>query len=119
MAATKGYFALKEECHLLQTIIDTIYPSPLTFAELSVLQSLNQDHYSQELMPSDLTEELIPLKCFGDGNCLFRYMQCMHMSHPCCWEVLGHCQGFIQWGRGEGGSPPPPKKKEREREKAI
>ena len=74
MAAIKGYFALKEECHHLQTTIDAIYPS-LTFAEPSVLQSLNQeDPYSKELMLSDLAEELIPsywyalqVSCLGNG----------------------------------------------------
>ena len=87
MAAIKGYFALKEECHHLQTTIDAIYPS-LTFAEPSVLQSLNQEYpYSKEFMPSDLAEELIPLKCLGDGNCLFRYMDTLVVyTHSCsCW----------------------------------
>ena len=72
MAATKGYFALTVECHLIWTIINTSYPSPLTLAKQSVLQSLSQHSYSKQLIPPDVPEILIPLTCSGDGNCLFR-----------------------------------------------
>lgn len=68
-----GYSTLKRQCDSTQTAVSAIYPTLLMFVDTSMLHALDQDSYSKTMIPSDVPEKLIPLKCYGDGNCLFRY----------------------------------------------
>ena len=72
--AHEGYPALKGHCRNTLTSIDRADPALPAFVDISALQTLEQDSYTKTLVPSDVPESLVPLKCSGDGNCLFRYI---------------------------------------------
>jgi len=69
-AGKNGYEDLQSLCQELEATITTSYPS-IPFADVAQLSHLTPDTYSKLLLPSDI-EEMVPLKCVGDGNCLFR-----------------------------------------------
>ena len=69
-AGKNGYEALQSLCRELEATITASYPS-IPFADVAQLSHLTHDTYSKSLLPSEI-QEMVPLKCAGDGNCLFR-----------------------------------------------
>ena len=69
-AGKSGYEELKTKCYRLEPTIAMQYPS-FPFMEVDQLLDLPQDRYSKTLMPSDIID-MVPLRCIGDGNCLYR-----------------------------------------------
>ena len=67
-----SYEALQDACKELETTIATSYPS-LPFVDAAQLCHLKQHEYSKSLIPSELQlDDMVPLRCLGDGNCLYR-----------------------------------------------
>ena len=81
LAANSGYSSLKNQCHDTQATVNATYPNLPKFPDISMLHVLEQDSYSKTVIPLDVPERLVPLKCYGDGNCLFRYMNIINFIH--------------------------------------
>jgi hypothetical protein len=81
LAASDGFSALKNQCDSTQTAINATYPVLPMFKDTSMLHVVDQDSYSKTMIPPDVPEKLIPLKCYGDGNCLFRYIIIIIIPH--------------------------------------
>lgn len=73
-AATEGYSHLQTSCLLASQRIKEQFSDPPFLQDYSesVLQSMRRDKYSTRFLPKSLSH-IIPLQCYGDGNCLFRY----------------------------------------------
>ena len=69
-AGDSEYEALQIKCLQLEEEITSQYPIP-PFKDVTELLHLPQDNFSKSLMPRDL-QNMIPLRCQGDGNCLYR-----------------------------------------------
>ena len=69
-AGKESYEALCTKCKEVGVTITTRYPS-LPYTDVAQLQHLGRDNFSQSLMPRDLPG-MVALKCYGDGNCLYR-----------------------------------------------
>ena len=92
--ARKGYAALQAECGKAMTTTLTAYPQLPALADKTVLKLLPQDTYSKTLLPAD-SQALQPLKCYGDGNCLFRYNYCHHNYYPMLPYMCALCT--LEW----------------------
>ena len=71
----EGYSALQMGCQRVVSAIEGKYCGGFhNLADYKKLSLLEKDTYSMTIMPSesDIEQPLIPLKCSGDGNCLFR-----------------------------------------------
>ena len=69
--ASLGYKALLGCCQRVHILIEQEYTLIPQLVDNSILQQLKPDGHSQKLMPVDC-QHIIPLKCSGDGNCLYR-----------------------------------------------
>ena len=81
------YAALQTQCQRVSSIIASVNPVLPQFADTSALLQLKQDEHSKTLLPSDVPQKLIPLKCSGDGNCLLIQV-CIHTT-PLYFVLVG------------------------------
>lgn len=72
-ASKKGYSVLQTKCKAVLSVINRLYPELPEFVDRGIIVCHGQDTYSKSLMPPELSNTLVPIKCGGDGNCLFRY----------------------------------------------
>ena len=72
------YFQLKDFDELSQLIDETEIPSICLQRKMKIGPQDQEDRIAKFLMPQDIEENLVPVKCKGDGNCLPRLL-----SHAC------------------------------------
>ena len=88
-AAASGFDTLKQACKLTQSLVDDVYPSITTnSSQLQQLQNVPVHQYSKSILPQGW-KHVHPLTCYGDGNCLYRYM---HNVNFIChrWYTITH-----------------------------
>ena len=72
LTSKEGFSALQSRCKkAFKEVSVTDYWDLPPILDSQHLLQLHRDHYSISIMPKDV-ENLIPLKSYGDGNCLFR-----------------------------------------------
>ena len=74
-----GYNALLDACKQTQLLIDQSYPSIPAIdinQQQPDLQTISFDKYSKSILP-DEWKHMCPITCYGDGNCLYRYVVVM------------------------------------------
>ncbi len=75
-ASVDGFESLKEQCRVEAEDIGKQYPQ-VPILEDAALQAddLPPVHsYSRDIFPTEWHSDYYPVKCVGDGNCLYRYM---------------------------------------------
>ena len=72
-ASKEGYSSLLAHCNTTLNSIAVNFPSLPCTENSATLQHLPKDHFSFNLIPTDIHQPLIQLYCGGDGNCLFRW----------------------------------------------
>lgn len=66
-----NYEAFISACKDAQSLFDQKYPQVPMVTDVGHLLSLPVDHTALSLLP-EKWRHTIPLKCVGDGNCLYR-----------------------------------------------
>ena len=84
-ASSKGFKNLKMKCEETQALINASYPT-IPHASIAELQPLPEHKYSKTLLPHEW-RMLTPLQCFGDGNCLYRFVTNQN-KHNCAYLNL-------------------------------
>ena len=75
-ASSDGYHALLDACKECQALIDHLFPSipVMNISQYqSHIQTLPTDMYSKSILPEEW-KHVCPMTCYGDGNCLYRYV---------------------------------------------
>ena len=72
VAGSSGFDSLKQACEVTQSSIDNLYPSIATrSSQFQSLSTVPVHQYSKSILPHGW-KHLLPLACYGDGNCLYR-----------------------------------------------
>ena len=70
--SSQVYERLFLSCVDVRSLIEQTYPELPQMESTSALQSLPVDMHAKTLLPEQW-KHVTPLKCEGDGNCLYRY----------------------------------------------
>ena len=80
-ASSKGYNALLDACIQSQLLFEKSFPSIPAMdinQHQSYLNAVPTDEYSKSILPQEW-KHVCPIKCYGDGNCLYRYVFRVHV----------------------------------------